>query len=129
MDAPSANVARCARTLRVLAQRLLTIGENRIVLLAIEMQEQREHLVHTLIAALCVAAFGLLALIALSAALVLLLWNWSPIGALLVLAVIHGTIAIGLTWRMLHTLHDWQSFTATLDQLRKDRAGLEAALA
>ena len=55
------------------ARRLLTIGENRLELLTVEVQEERERLLHAFLLALGVAAFGLLAGITLTAAIVVLL--------------------------------------------------------
>src|SRR5580658_9935642 len=44
-----------------LARRLLTIGENRLELLMVEVQEEGEHLLHAFLLALVAAVFGLLA--------------------------------------------------------------------
>ena len=63
----------------------MTIGENRLELLAVEVQEERERLLHAFLLALGVAAFGLLAGLTLTAAIVVLLWAWSPVAVLLIL--------------------------------------------
>ena len=62
-----------------LAKRLATIGENRLELLTVELQEERQHLRDSILMAFGVTAFGLLAALTLSAAIVVLLWAWSPI--------------------------------------------------
>ena len=110
------------------ARRLLTIGENRFELLMVEVQEERERLLRAILLALGVAAFGLLAGVALTAVIVVLLWGLSPVAALLVLTGIYGATAGWLYRRLTRLLRDWQNLPATLDQLRKDRACLEKKL-
>ena len=111
-----------------IAQRLLIIGENRLELLAVELQEERERLLRSLLLALSVAAFGMLAGLTLTAAIVVCLWAWSPTAVLLILTALYGTSAIFLCRQLLGGLRDWQTFSASLHQLRKDRACLEKAL-
>ena len=112
-----------------LARRLLTIGENRLELLAVEVQEERERLLHAFLLALGVAAFGLLAGLALTAAIVFWLWLTSPVAVLLALTGLYGAAGLGLCWRLSILLRDWQTLDASLDQLRKDRTALEQILA
>ena len=108
-------------------QRLLTIGENRLELFTVEVQQERERLLHAVLLALGVAAFGLLAGLALAATIVVWLWPWSPVAVLLTLTGLYGAAGACLYRRLAGLLHDWQTLSATLDQLRKDRACLEKA--
>ena len=117
-----------ALTAKQLARRLLTIGENRLELLAVEVQEERERLLHAFSLALGVAVFGLLAGLTLSAAVVVCLWAYSPVAVLLTLTVLYAAAGFGLGRRLTGLLRDWQTLSASLDQLRKDRACLEKAL-
>ena len=118
-----------ATTSRRFAQRLLTIGENRLELLAVEVQEERERLLHAILLALGVAAFGLLAGIALTAAIAVLFWSWSPVAVLLILTGGYAVAAVCLHRHLTGLLRDWQTLSATMDQLRKDRVCLEKLLA
>ena len=111
-----------------LARRLLTIGENRLELLLVEVQEERERLLHAILLALGVAVFGFLAGAGLTVALVVLFWPHSPVAVLLVLSGCYAVIAGYLYFRFTRRLRAWQSLPATLDQLRKDRACLEKIL-
>ena len=111
------------------ARRLLTIGENRFELLMVEVQEERTRLLRSILLALGVAAFGLLAGVALTGVIVVGLWEHSPVTALLVLTSLYGAGALCLYRRLTRLLRDWQNLPATLDQLRKDRACLEKILA
>jgi uncharacterized membrane protein YqjE len=124
----TASLNQLSATSKHFARRLLTIGENRLELLTVEVQEEREHLLHAFLLALGAAAFGLLAGLTLTTALVIWLWTCSPLGVLLTLTVLYGAAGICL-WRRLNTLlRDWQTLSASLNQLRKDRACLEKIL-
>ena len=111
------------------AQRLLTIGENRLELLAMEVQEERERLLHAMLLALGVASLGLLAGMTLTAAIVVLMWAYSPEGVLFTLTGLYGAAGVYLCRRLSGMQRDWQALSASLDQLRKDRACLEQMLA
>ena len=127
MEASPVSFNHLAATSRHLARRLLTLGENRLELLAVEVQEERERLLHAFLLALAVAVFGLLAGLTLTAAIVLC-WPGNPVVALLTLTVLYGGTAMVLCRRVLGLLRDWQTFAASLDQLRKDRICLEKIL-
>ena len=129
MEESAASFRQLASTSKHFARRLLTIGENRLELLTVEVQEERERLLHAILLALGVAAFGLVAGITLTAAVAVLLWQYSPVAVLLTLTGLYGGAAIYLYRRLAGLLRDWQTLSATLDQLRKDRACLEKALA
>jgi uncharacterized membrane protein YqjE len=128
MEAPTSDLQQLATTSRRLAQRLLTIGENRLVLLTVELQEERERLLHAAMIALIMAAFGLLGGMTLTAAAVVLLWPYAPVTVLLGLTVVYGVVAILLWRRTSAMLRDWRTFPASLEQFRKDRITLEAVL-
>jgi uncharacterized membrane protein YqjE len=128
VEESTASFRQLATTSKRLTRRLLTIGENRLELLRVEVQEESEHLLHAFLLALGVAAFGLLAGMTLSAAIVVLLWAWSPVAALLTLTLLYGGAGVYLYRRLAGLLHDWQAFSASLEQLRKDRACLEKIL-
>jgi len=129
METATGSFKQLAATSRRFTQRLLTIGENRLELLTVEVQEERERLLHAFLLALGVAAFGLLASLTLTAAIVVLLWQYSPFAVLLTLTGLYGVAAVCLYRRLTLLLRDWQTLSATLDQLRKDRACLEKTLA
>ena len=128
METASVSFTSLATTAKQVARQLLTIGENRLELLAVEVREEREHFLRALLLALAVAAFGLLAGLALTAAIAVWLWACSPVGVLLVLTGLHGGAAVCLYRRLIGRLRDWQTLSATLDQLRKDRACLDNIL-
>lgn len=113
---------------KTFARRLLTIGENRLELFTVEVQEERERLLRAFLLALGVAVFGFLAGAALTVAIVVLLWSISPVIVLLVLAAFYMTVAIYLYRRFIGLRLDWKTLPATLDQFKKDRACFEKIL-
>lgn len=129
MEESTVSFNQVAASSKDLVRRLLTIGENRLELLTVEVQEERERLLHALLLALGVAALGLLAGMTLTAAIVLLLWSYSPAAVLLALTGLYGASGICLCRQLSRLLRDWETFSATLDQLQKDRACLEKVLA
>jgi uncharacterized membrane protein YqjE len=128
MEPATATLAQLGTNSKGFARRLLIIGENRLELLMVEVQEERVRLLRAILLALGVAAFGLLAGVALTATIVVLFWNFSPVAMLLALTGLYGAGAVLLYRRLTTLLRDWQNLPATLEQLRKDRACLEKAL-
>jgi uncharacterized membrane protein YqjE len=129
MEESAVSFKQLASTSKHFARRLLTIGENRLQLFTVEVQEERERLLHAILLALGVVAFGLVAGLTLTAAIVVLLWPYSPVAVLLILTGLYGAAAVWLYRRLTGLLRDWQTFSATLDQLQKDRVCLEKTLA
>jgi uncharacterized membrane protein YqjE len=129
MEESIVSLSQLATTSKQFVRRLATIGENRLELLAVEVQEERERILHALLLSLGVAAFGLLAGVTLTAAIVVLLWAWSSVAVLLILTGIYGAAGIFLYQRLTGFLRDRQTLSASLDQLRKDRECLEKLLA
>src|SRR5471032_1434957 len=129
METATVSFRKLATTSKHFARRLVTIGENRLELLAVVVQEERERHLHAILLAFGVAAFGLLAGLTLTAAIVVLLWVWSPVAVLLILTALYAAAGIFLYLRLIGLLRDWQTLSASLDQLRKDRACLEKILA
>jgi uncharacterized membrane protein YqjE len=115
-------------TSRRLFRRLLTIGGNRIELLRLEVQEERERFLQAVVIGAVAVTLGLLACLTLTGAIVVLFWPYSPIGVLLGLTVIYGVAATALGLKVKSLFHDWHAFGASLDQFKKDCACLEKTL-
>ena len=128
METATDNSEPIAISSRRFARRLLTIGENRIELLLVEVQEERERLLHAFLLGLGVAGLVLLAALTLTAAIVVWLWACSPVAVLLVLTGLYGGAGVWLGRRLAGRLRDWQTLSASLDQFRKDRACLGKTL-
>jgi uncharacterized membrane protein YqjE len=121
METPSDTVPHLADASRRLAQRAFVICENRVELLMVEVQEERERFLRAVLLALGAVAFGLLAGMGLTAIIAVAFWQQSPIAALLILTVLYAVVATVLYVRLVRLQRDWQTLPTTLDQLRKDR--------
>jgi uncharacterized membrane protein YqjE len=108
-----------------IAQRVFVIVENRLQLLMVEAQEERERVLLAILLALCAAAFGLLAGVTLTVVIAVALWEHSPIVALLVLVALYTIAAVVFYGRLVCLQRDWQTLPGTLEQLKKDRECLE----
>ena len=94
----------------------------------VEVQEERVRLLRAILLALGVAAFGLLAGVALTGTIVVLFRDFSPVAVLLALTGLYGAGAAFLYRRLTVLLRDWKTLPATLEQFRKDSACLEESL-
>ena len=128
METPSDTVPRLADASKRLAQRTFVICENRVELLMVEIQEERRHLVHLMALSLAIGVLGLLVGIILTAVIVFLLWAVSPVVVMLSLAALYAAGALFLCRRLAQSERNWESLSATVDQIRKDRACLEKIL-
>lgn len=120
---------RIGSVTRRLAQRIMTIGENRLVLLSVEVQEERDRLLSALLLAIGAGVFSLLAGGALTALVVVALWAHSPLLVLLGLTFFHAGMAVWLVRVLLRQFREGQAFAASLEQLRKDRIWLAETFA
>jgi uncharacterized membrane protein YqjE len=129
MESSGGSLNQLGTTAKQFVRRLAIIGENRLELMTVEMQEGRERVLYAFLLALAVAAFGLLAGLTLTAAVVVLMWPFSPWAVLLALAGLYGAAGVYLYRRLTELLRNWQTLPASIDQIRKDRACLEKILA
>src|SRR3954470_22985328 len=129
MEPTAINFTQWAELPKRFVRQLFTISENRLELLMVEVQEERERLLRAILLALGVAVFGFLTGAALTVALVVMLWSLSPIAVLLTLSLLYGSTAVFLYRHFTILQRSWETLPATLDQLRKDRACLENYLA
>jgi len=128
MEESTGNFRHLSMTWKRFARRLLIIGENRLELIALEVQEGRERLLRAFLLAVGVAAFGLLACMTLTTAIVVLFWARSPVAVLFILTGLYGAAGTFLYRRLTGLLQNWHTLPASIDQLRKDRACLEKIL-
>ena len=125
MEQATGNMGQLVDSSKRFARSLFTVGENRLELLMVEVQEERERLLHAMLLMLGVAGFCFLALLALNVAIVVLLWDRSPVAVMLGLVGLYAVSSVWLYRRLTQRLNDWKVLSATLDQLRKDWACLK----
>ena len=111
--------------LKRLAHRVFVIVENRFQLLLIEAQEERDRFMKAMWIGLAAAVFALLAGITLTAIVAVAFWDHYPVIALLALMAVYAIAGLAFYVRLTRLQRDWQTLSATLEQLRKDRECLE----
>jgi uncharacterized membrane protein YqjE len=129
METPAETLPHLADASKRLAQRAFVICENRIELLMVEVQEERERILRAIWMALAAAVFGLLAGIAFTALIAVAFWQQSPVITLLVLTLLYAGGGLFLCLRLVRLQRDWQTLPSTIEQLKKDRQCLEKQLA
>ena len=82
MEATTENGLDLAEASKRLAHRMLLISENRLELLLVEIQEERQRILRALWLTVGATAFTLLAAITLTAVIALVFWEHSPVIAL-----------------------------------------------
>jgi uncharacterized membrane protein YqjE len=128
MDTPSPSGSNLTGVSKRLLQNVLVIGENRFQLLMVELHEERERLLLAIWLGIGAAVFALLGGIAVTVVIAIVLWDHSAVIAVLVLAILYLSIAALFYLRLARLQKNWQTLTATLDQLKKDRECLEKRL-
>jgi len=128
MEAPNGQRPGVFASLRRLLQTLLAIGQNRLELLLVEAQEERLHFFEALLLAGTVIMLGAITLGAVIFTLVALCLQAGRFDLLagLILACLLATIVA--FWRLRRRLRTWVPFSATLEELKKDKACLEREL-
>lgn len=113
---------------RRVVHQAFVVFENRLQLFMVELQQERDQIFRAFIYSVCVAIFVLLTGVAFTALVAAVCWNWSPVAALAILVVAYAGVAVFFYVEMNKLRRDWQSFSSTFDELRKDRECLEKSL-
>jgi uncharacterized membrane protein YqjE len=112
-------------TLRRLGAAILSIFQNRLELLVVELHEDRIRLFEALLMLVVIVALGFFTLLLAAAGIIALVWNHFGIGGLFVLAGISLIATLIVAWRLQLRLNNWPLLSGTMEQLKKDRECLE----
>jgi uncharacterized membrane protein YqjE len=99
--------------------------ENRIELFLVELREERFRVFDVLLLGFAGAMLGFMALLTVTVTLVVIFWDSARVPVLIVLSACYSLATIGILWQLKVRLRNWSSFSATLEELKKDRACLE----
>jgi uncharacterized membrane protein YqjE len=113
--------------LKRLWRTLLTIGLNRLELLLVELEEERRRTVQVLLLVLALGALALMTLLVGTFTLVIVFWEDRVI-VLTGLFLVYLLATAGAYWKLCRRLNNWSAFSATLAELKKDKACLEEKL-
>lgn len=109
------------RTLKTLRDSL----ENRIELFVVEWKEERLRLFGTILLAATGAVCAFMALIVISFTLVVIFWDTHRLLVVVLLAAVYAVASVTAFALVRSRLRNWQPFSATLDQIKKDRECFE----
>jgi len=125
MEAPTGQAKGVFASLRQLLQTLIAIGQNRLELLLVEAHEERLQFFETLLLAGAVIVLGAITVGTVIFTLVALCIHAERFDLLagLILLCLLGTVVA--FWRLRRRLKTWTPFSATLSELKKDKACLE----
>jgi uncharacterized membrane protein YqjE len=105
-----------------LLETLRDVVENRVELIFVEWQEERLRLFDALLLALVGAVCALMALILFTVTIVVVFWETHRVMVLVLLTLAYAGAAAAAFGVLRSRLRRWQAFSATVDQLKKDRA-------
>jgi uncharacterized membrane protein YqjE len=112
-------------SLKRVARTAAAITQNRLELLLVELQEERSRLMDMLLLAAAGIVCGLMTLIVATFTLVVVFWDGNRFGVLAALGIAYLAGAILAFWKLNLRLKGWETFSATLSEIKKDRAWLE----
>ena len=113
------------RAIRRLLNTALAGIENRIELFLVELREERFRIFEVLLLGCAGALLGFMALLTVTVTLVVVFWDSARVQVLVGLSACYSLATIGILWRLKVLLRNWSSFSATLEELKKDRACFE----
>ncbi len=99
------------------------LAQSRLELFLVELQEERIRLFDALLLVGAGVVCALMTLALLTFTLVVVFWEYR-VYVLVLLTLAYGAGAGAAFWALRNRLRQWQSFAATLDQIKKDRACL-----
>ncbi len=113
------------QSLRKLATTLVELLQNRLELLATDLEEERVRLLQVLIWAAGALFFFVLGVLMVTMIVVLLVWDSHRLAGIVVLAAVFLAIAAGLAIGVYKRIHRRSRlFSASLDELAKDKERL-----
>ena len=113
-------------SLRRLLDTVLATVQNRVELFAVELREEKCRLIEAIILAVVVVALATVTLTLVTLTIVVLLWDTARVAALVSVSVLY-LVATALVARALVVrLKASRPFSATLEELKKDRECLRA---
>jgi uncharacterized membrane protein YqjE len=112
-------------TLHRLGATVLAILQNRMELLAVELQEERLRLFNALLLTAAIVALGFVTMALAAFALVVVAWHEYGVLGLAGLSGLSLMSPLLAYWRLRIRSRNWPLLSNTLAELRKDRACLE----
>lgn len=112
-------------SLQRLGRTALGIAHNRVELLVVELEEERWRVVDALLLVASATVLVLMTLIAGTFALVLVFPTEHRLTVLAIVAALYLLATLAVLLKLRNRLKNWRSFSATLAELKKDKACLD----
>jgi uncharacterized membrane protein YqjE len=120
-DAPGLLVS-----LKRLGRIVLAIAHNRLELFLVEAEEERHRAIQALLLTVMLAVLGLMTLMMGTFTVVVIFWEEHRLATLAIICGVYLLATLGLSWKLRRLLYSRPAFSATLAELEKDRAWIEA---
>jgi uncharacterized membrane protein YqjE len=104
---------------------LHAVAENRAALFLVELKEERVRLFDALLLAALGIVGALMTLVMLTLTVVVAFWETHRLLVLVLITVAYAGTTAGAFITLRSRLRRWRAFSATLDQIKKDRSCLE----
>ena len=125
MEEPEESTPGVFASLGRLLKAVLAIVHNRFELLLVEVQEERRRLFDALLLAGIVLILALMTLMAATIPIVILCVKANRFDLIVGLVLLYLAATILSFWRLHTRMKNWAPFSATLDELKKDKACLD----
>lgn len=103
---------------------VLAIAQNRVELLLIEVEEERHRIVEAMVLIVAAAVLAMMTLGVVTLTVVFVFSEEYRLAALLTLSLLYLLATLAVIWRLRRHLRNWQSFSASLAEFKKDKACL-----
>ena len=109
-------------TVTRLLQRLRDSVENRLELFLVELKEERIRLFEALLLVAIAIVCALMTLVVLTFTIIVIFWDTHRLLVLTLVAVTYAAATVVASVKLRSRLQRWQSFSATLEEFKKDSA-------
>jgi uncharacterized membrane protein YqjE len=121
MDRASETEGGLFASLRRILDSGLALAQNRFQLFTVELQEEKIRFIDLLLRVAAVVVLSFMTLIAVTAMVVVWLWDTSPVAVLAIVTLVYGLTAAGIGYSLQQRLQRGPpSFAATLAEFKKD---------
>jgi uncharacterized membrane protein YqjE len=121
MDQASETEGGLFTSLRRILDSGLALVQNRFQLFTVELQEEKIRCIDLLLRVAAVVVLSFMALIAVTAMVVVWLWDTSPVAVLAIVTLVYGLAAAGVGYSLQQRLQrDPPPFAGTLAEFKKD---------
>jgi len=125
MEEPGESTRGVFESLGRLLKTVIVIAHNRLELLLVEVQEERWRFFNALLLAGVVLILALMTLMAATITIVVVCVKAYRLDLVVALVLVYLAATIFSLWRLHTRLKNWAPFSATLAELKKDKACLD----